>query len=505
MNVKTKNMKDRFLKLQWILLALCAVWMSSCKDDKDTSSAPYDPNHPVEVTDFTPKSGGGKRKMIIYGSNFGIDPSIVSVKVGGKAALVVSVKGTNIYCMTPEQCFEGTLEVKIGEQTVVVSEKYQYEPQMVVTDLCGDVDELGQGNIVEEGPFDDCGKIEYPYWFSFDPKHSHILYLSQTGTNSRPLRVLDLKKEMIYTKKVSNINRMTSISWTNEGDMVIACPQAGGSSNRSNIILKRSSSDDDQDFRNVNWEILTRGNACNGSMILPQTGDIYFNHRASGLVYGYNFIENGYNKNPPVPGGEGLADLVAFSVPNSGVDFSFVPHPTGKYVYIIMHESHYILRSNYDEETKKLVTPYIVCGQSGQADYKDLVGINARMNKPGQGVFVFNEEYKNAGKDDCYDFYFADTNNHCIRMLTPDGIVSTFAGRGSASTSANKWGKQNGEVRERARFNAPVALAYDEETKTFYVGDTGNFKIRKIAKEKASDDLVTEDSDNEPIGENQTN
>ena len=26
--------------------------------------------------------------------------------------------------------------------------------------------------------------------------------------------------------------------------------------------------------------------------------------------------------------------------------------------------------SNYDEETKKLVTPYIVCGQSGQADYK---------------------------------------------------------------------------------------------------------------------------------------
>lgn len=36
--------------------------------------------------------------------------------------------------------------------------------------------------------------------------------------------------------------------------------------------------------------------------------------------------------------------------------------------------------SNYDKETGKLVTPYIVCGQSGQADYKDLVGINARLN-----------------------------------------------------------------------------------------------------------------------------
>ncbi len=124
------------------------------------------------------------------------------------------------------------------------------------------------------------------------------------------------------------------------------------------------------------------------------------------------------NANPPVPGGDGLSEILAFSVPNSGVDFSFVPHPTGKYVYIIMHESHYILRSNYDKETGKLVTPYIVCGQSGQADYKDLVGINARLNKPGQGVFVYNKEYEDAGKEDHYDFYFTDTKNHCIRKLT---------------------------------------------------------------------------------------
>lgn len=496
--MKCKTMKHAITGFQWmLLLALFTICLSSCKDDKDTTSVPYDPNQPIEVTDFTPKSGGGKRKMIIYGANFGVDRSIISIKIGGKKALVISANGNNIYCMTPEQCFEGTIEIKIGEQTIVIPEKYQYEPQMVVTDLCGDVDELGQGNIVEEGPFDDCGKIEYPYWFSFDPKHSHILYLSQTGTNSRPLRVLDLKKEMIYTKKVSNINRMTSITWTNEGDMVIACPQGGGNSNRSNILFKRGSSEDDQDFKTSNWTVLTRGNACNGSMILPQTGEIYFNHRASGLIYRYDYIKNGFNNNPPVPGGAGLSDLLAFSVPNSAVDFSFIPHPTGKYVYIVMHESHYILRSNYDEETKKLVTPYIVCGQSGQADYKDLVGINARLNKPGQGVFVLNEEYKNAGKDDWYDFYFTDTENHCIRVLSPDGIVSTFAGRGSASTSANKWGKQNGEVRERARFNKPVALAYDEKTKTFYVGDTGNFKIRKIAKEKESDEqLETEEEDN---------
>ncbi len=46
-------------------------------------------------------------------------------------------------------------------------------------------------------------------------------------------------------------------------------------------------------------------------------------------------------------------------------------------------------------------------------------------------------------------------------------------------------------------------MAYDEETKTFYVGDTGNFKIRKIAKEQEADEQGEGGSDDEQTGENQ--
>ena len=158
---------------------------------------------------------------------------------------------------------------------------------MVVTDLCGDVDELGNGNVVETGPFDNCGKIAYPFWFSFDPQHPHILYLSQTVTDNeknRPFRVLDLEKKMIYSKALTNIDRATTITWTNDGDMILAVPQNGGAENRNNIILKRGSSTDGQDFKESSWVALARGNACNGSMILPQTGELYFNHRATGNV-----------------------------------------------------------------------------------------------------------------------------------------------------------------------------------------------------------------------------
>ncbi|MCK3229851.1 IPT/TIG domain-containing protein, partial [Escherichia coli] len=69
---------------------LFIICLGSCKDDKDATLAPYDPNQPIEITDFTPKSGGGKKKMIIYGSNFGTDPSIITIKIGGKKAIVIN-------------------------------------------------------------------------------------------------------------------------------------------------------------------------------------------------------------------------------------------------------------------------------------------------------------------------------------------------------------------------------------------------------------------------------
>ena len=110
------------------------------------------------MTDFAPKAGGANTRMIIYGSNFGTDSSIVFVKIGGKEAKVINAKGNSLYCITPQQCYEGTIEVKVGEQDVIVSSKYKYVPQKVVSTLCGYVDEKGNGEIIKEGPFSDCGK-----------------------------------------------------------------------------------------------------------------------------------------------------------------------------------------------------------------------------------------------------------------------------------------------------------------------------------------------------------
>jgi hypothetical protein len=66
--------------------------------------------------------------------------------------------------------------------------------------------------------------------------------------------------------------------------------------------------------------------------------------------------------------------------------------------------------------------------------------------------------------------YVADTGNHLIRKVTPEGVVTTFAG----STS----GYANG-IGTSAQFNNPTGVATDSAG-NLYVADTNNHRIRKV-------------------------
>jgi serine/threonine protein kinase, bacterial len=70
------------------------------------------------------------------------------------------------------------------------------------------------------------------------------------------------------------------------------------------------------------------------------------------------------------------------------------------------------------------------------------------------------------------NIYVADTANHLVRKITPDGKVSTLAGSGTPGSS-NGAGKA-------ASFNRPTGVAVDS-TGDLYVADEGNNLIRKIS------------------------
>lgn len=77
-------------------------------------------------------------------------------------------------------------------------------------------------------------------------------------------------------------------------------------------------------------------------------------------------------------------------------------------------------------------------------------------------------------RDHAGNLYVADTGNHAIRKITPDGSVTTLAGNGSPGFADG--------VGRAARFNGPVGVAVDDAG-IVYVADTYNDRIRRIAQD----------------------
>ena len=73
--------------------------------------------------------------------------------------------------------------------------------------------------------------------------------------------------------------------------------------------------------------------------------------------------------------------------------------------------------------------------------------------------------------DSLGDIYVADTGNHCIRKVSSSGSVTTFAG-------TNEAGLVEGDG-EDARFNSPCGMSFDKFDNLF-VADSGNNRIRRI-------------------------
>jgi sugar lactone lactonase YvrE len=117
-----------------------------------------------------------------------------------------------------------------------------------------------------------------------------------------------------------------------------------------------------------------------------------------------------------------------------------------------------------------------VAGQAGVEGAIDAKGGNARFRFPAD-IAV-----SPAG-----DLYVADSGNHCIRKVKPDGTVSTVAGKlGSANDITADYGTTAYSVvapaldgkGSAARFNGPCGIAYAGGF--LYVSDTGNHLIRRI-------------------------
>ncbi|HTI71084.1 MAG TPA: choice-of-anchor D domain-containing protein [Candidatus Limnocylindria bacterium] len=100
-----------------------------------------------------------------------------------------------------------------------------------------------------------------------------------------------------------------------------------------------------------------------------------------------------------------------------------------------------------------------------------VAGLNGTANGKGSEARFFYPA--GLAIDEHGDLLVADTFNHAIRKVTPDGVVTTFAGKPGSPGSGE--GASN-----LARFNDPSALTIDSAGNV-YVADSGNNTIRLIS------------------------
>ena len=92
---------------------------------------------------------------------------------------------------------------------------------------------------------------------------------------------------------------------------------------------------------------------------------------------------------------------------------------------------------------------------------------------PEAGAGAMFDRPSGVARDASGTLYVADSDNHCIRKVTPEGVVTTFAGNG-------EYGFADG-TGEAARFHTPTGIALDASG-TLYVADMYNHRIRKVSQ-----------------------
>lgn len=469
------------------VLVVTSFTVTSCVEEGGYEGAkptvPTDPSKPVILTDFSSKEGTVRTLIFIEGSNLGTDISKIEVVIGGMSAPVIGSSGTKICVMTPRRCRKGDVVVRImNEQGKIVKEhlfdeRFKLLEALQVNTLTGKVDPQTNSSSILNGSFEEA-EFQNPWWLEFDKDEegNKIIYCIDEE-NLAALRKINLNTEEVTTvfmKGQAGVYQVKSMVFdTPTRDTLFLIDDNGrGNWNDRHQMPNMYYAVRNEGFRKVYPYLYAQ---CSYSAVSMSDGTIFYNTWQSSEVYKARVI---FDETDQMWDGKPL-----FSVKANSSDHVFMfRHPDDLYVYMTGFNGVY--RCAYDKEKKELISSVLHAGAiRGEAGYADAPGSSARFNRPRQGVFVKNKEYVEQGKTDVYDFYLYDHNNNAIRKITPEGEVSTFAGRGSVGIDGKVWGWIDGEARETARFREPTGICYDEEEEIFYIADRENKRIRTISVE----------------------
>ena len=138
-----------YLSVISLLIALCCF--SGCEDVTVQQETAHNPNVPVELTSFSPKEGGVRDKILLYGKNFGTDISKIKVYFNNARASIISSSGERIYAIVPRlPGSDPRISVVVDNDSVVYRETYIYRTQALVSTVTGNGEKAFMGGALSK-------------------------------------------------------------------------------------------------------------------------------------------------------------------------------------------------------------------------------------------------------------------------------------------------------------------------------------------------------------------
>lgn len=430
--------------LQIFAFAVASLFsITSCKDKSDDEIAKYDPDKPVVLTSFRPMEGGIRDKMLLDGENFGSDPSLVKVYFNHSRAAVISSKGNRIYALVPRlpgnDCH---VSVVVGEDSVTYDKTFTYHTTASVSTIVGNGTKAFKAGTLAQGQV-------YARYISVDNDNNIFASVRDEGAFGL-VRINET--ENIVTPLIMNTTNTTfnpNAPCIDLATGIVTVPHDG---------VKESFYTFDP---REGWAPRQR------TMKIQDITSITASYKYTMAFCEYDgYVYSRYGDGSVVKMNPETYETTIVYKTNSGAGYGLAFSTSEPYLlYFSFHSNvsgyeHSICTLDVRDPRasgsfKKISSPLIGAG------HKDGPIEAAQFNQPRQIFF-----------DPDGNLFIADYGNHCIRMVSPENIVSTVVGQPGVP------GWKDGGPSE-ALFNSPWGLAVGKDG-TVYVSDYGNARIRKL-------------------------
>ncbi|WP_423130170.1 SMP-30/gluconolactonase/LRE family protein [Gaoshiqia sp. Z1-71] len=440
-----------------LVFAMLGVTMlcTNCASDDFTpeNKTVYPPLEGVEtsISSYFPDSGGIATKLILNGRNFGTDTAYIKVTVNGKNAAVIGSDGEAIYAIVPVRADTGLVRAYIGKGDN--TREFTYDKPFNYQFLKNVTTEIGQTGLsgTDDGAYSEA-KLRRPWFVTFDSEGKLFLIDEGRGVDSDGALRVGYNGELTTLMRNSSgpMQSPTALAFSPGQDTLYLVNSLWQANNMVTdaavaILLRETG------FITIKPYIRATYTRATAIAVHPRTGAVFYNSQHDGYLYRFN---------KTTQEGEQL-----YQLNGTDTELKMVFSPDGKTLYIMVKNKHCIYRANYNETTRTIDKPELWAGQWNSSGFENGLGTNAKFNEPGQGAV-----------DDDGNLYIPDKQNHCIRKITPEGYVSTYAGVPGTS------GFQDGDPAV-CLFNLPEAVAFSPIDDGLYVADRGNHLVRKIMVE----------------------